>query len=124
MQRKTRAQIEQEHAEQDRKAEEGIALYGYPALKGTEKQVKWAKAIREQALERVRQSIINTDCGCNMGRLLQAILKRIAEIHTLSGYWIGKRRSISHSDGRMIEILIDEAVESYGGSDKLLELCK
>ena len=121
---KMEAERSEEHAKQDAKAEAGIEHYGYPELAGTEKQVKWAKALREEAITAVFEMLACCDFPCDEQKLDTMIQMKIVETHTDSRYWIDNREYIKYHDSYFINGLIDEAVDAMGGGDAVIAACK
>lgn len=118
------AERAEEHARQDAKAEAGIEHYGYPELTGTEKQVKWAKALREEAITAVFDELAGCDFPCDEGKLDTMIQTQIVNTHTEAKFWIDNRTYIKYHDSHFINNLIDEAVKAMGGGDAVIAACK
>lgn len=121
---KMEAERTKEHARQDAKAAAGIKHYGYPELTGTEKQIKWAKALREEAITAVFDELAACDFPCNEQKLDTMIQMQIVNTHTDSRFWIDNREYIKYHDEHYINGLIDEAVKDLGGGDVVINACK
>lgn len=118
------AERAEEHDRQDAKAEAGIEHYGYPELTGTEKQVKWAKALREEAITAVFEMLACCDFPCDEQKLDTMLQTQIVNAHTDSRYWIDNREHIKYHDCHFVNSMIDEAVAELGGADAVINACK